>query len=95
MVLSDPGWKRGWEVAEVREAHSLEAELELQAEQFYEETEGSSRSCWCKELERKGAWFALSSEPRLELVPQTERRGRGTDEEEVREQGMGQTCELL
>ena len=22
MVLSDPGWKRGWEVAEVREALS-------------------------------------------------------------------------
>ena len=33
MVLSDPGWKRGWEVAEVREAHSLQVELELQAEQ--------------------------------------------------------------
>lgn len=26
-------------------------------------------------LRRKGAWFALSSEPRLELVPQTERQG--------------------
>lgn len=33
MVRSDLGWERGWKVAEVREVHSPEVELELQAEQ--------------------------------------------------------------
>lgn len=38
--------------------------------------------------------LVCSSETRLELVQQSERWER-TEEEKVREQGTGQTCELL
>lgn len=34
VVRSDLGWERGWKVAEVREVHSPEVELKLQAEQW-------------------------------------------------------------
>ena len=57
----------------------------------YREAAGAAGA---KCLEQKGAWFTLSSETRLELVQQSERWER-TEEEKVREQGTGQTCELL